>query len=167
MVSHKVEKVITLIMLRKFQKQDAESLYVLSNHPYFKRQRLEPYLYADSLTHAQQLIDVYQHINPQRFLIYAIIKDGKLTGFIQGEVKTCLSCEISYWIGVPYWNHGIATEAIHLLCEDIKSSFAVKYIYARVLFDNEASKKVLIKNKFKQTQVYENIHIFERNLLPN
>lgn len=46
---------------------------------------------------------------------------------------------ISYWVGKPWWGHGIATEALRVFLREIET----RPIQARVAKDNFASLKVL------------------------
>ena len=52
--------------------------------------------------------------------------------------------EVSYWIGKVYWGKGIATRALKLFLE----GFSVRPLYARIIIDNHASKRVLEKCGF-------------------
>jgi RimJ/RimL family protein N-acetyltransferase len=51
---------------------------------------------------------------------------------------------VSYWIGKPHWGQGIATTALHLFLQEIKT----RPLYARVAHDNYASLRVLNRNGF-------------------
>jgi ribosomal-protein-alanine N-acetyltransferase len=54
--------------------------------------------------------------------------------------------QLAYWIGEPFWNQGIATEAV---AEVIKFGFeqlGLELIYADFYRDNKSSEKVTLKN---------------------
>ena len=68
-------------------------------------------------------------------------------GPINLENKTA---DISYFVGEKkYWNKGIATGAIKLVVSLAKNKFKLKKLQAGHWKKNVASKKVLLKNKFK------------------
>lgn len=68
-------------------------------------------------------------------------------GPINFENKTA---DISYFIGEKnYWGQGITTEAIKIIINLAKKKFKLKKLQAGHWEKNIASKKVLLKNKFK------------------
>ena len=56
--------------------------------------------------------------------------------------------EIGYFIGEPYWNLGIATQAVRILFEYIQKHFDVNRLTAEVYQHNKASMHVLRNNGF-------------------
>jgi len=56
--------------------------------------------------------------------------------------------EIAYWLGVPYWGKGYATDAIKKAIDFGFNSIGLNRIWATVMKKNIASNKVLIKNGF-------------------
>jgi ribosomal-protein-alanine N-acetyltransferase len=75
--------------------------------------------------------------------------------------------ELGYWIGVPYWNQGYATEAARRIVQWGFEELHLNRIYARYLVRNSASARVMQKaglkyeGTFKQDalkwDVYEDI----------
>lgn len=55
---------------------------------------------------------------------------------------------ISYAISKPFRNHGIASEAVQLLCQWVQADPTIKNIRAYTLPQNMASQKVLLANGF-------------------
>ena len=56
-----------------------------------------------------------------------------------------VSAELGYWVGVPFWGHGYATEAA---CRMVRFAFEttdLAQIHARALPDNAASRRVIEK----------------------
>ena len=53
--------------------------------------------------------------------------------------------ELGYWIGVPYWGHGFATEAARRLMEFGFDELSLHRVHAHYLTRNEASGRVLTK----------------------
>lgn len=55
---------------------------------------------------------------------------------------------VGYWIGVPYWGQGLATEACATLVAFGFDHWALRAINGRHLPENPASGRVLLKNGF-------------------
>lgn len=53
---------------------------------------------------------------------------------------------MGYWIGVPYWNKGYATEAASAVIEFGFNEMMLNKIHAHHMGNNESSGKVMIKN---------------------
>ena len=75
--------------------------------------------------------------------IKTILFDGEVAGSILSH-NWFGDPEVSYWIGKEYWGRGVATQALKLFLDD----YGVRPLYARVVFDNYASKRVLEKCSF-------------------
>lgn len=56
--------------------------------------------------------------------------------------------EFGYWLGKPYWNQGIMTEAIKLFAQLVSKQYGIKTLEAHVFDFNQASQKVLLKAGF-------------------
>ena len=79
------------------------------------------------------------------------IDDGELAGVIGLRVKRDDDiAEIGYWIGVPYWGRGYATEAAAAVVRYGFEKLALNKIYAGYFARNEASGKVLRKIGMKR-----------------
>jgi RimJ/RimL family protein N-acetyltransferase len=83
---------------------------------------------------------------------FAIEKDGELVGCIgmdrAGEQQ---AYEIGYWVGEPYWNQGIATEAGRAIVAHAFTTKPVSHLTAGHLAENHASGSVLTKLGFRYT----------------
>lgn len=60
------------------------------------------------------------------------------------------SAEIGYWLGEPFWNKGIITQALKLFTEFAFTNFELNRIFANVFEGNAASEKVLLKCGYKK-----------------
>lgn len=58
---------------------------------------------------------------------------------------------VGYWIGKPYWNKGICTEALQLMLDHIRRETSYKSLIASHYIDNPASGRVMEKCGFKAT----------------
>lgn len=67
------------------------------------------------------------------------------------------SAEMGYWIGVPYWNKGYATEAASAVIEFGFNEMMLNKIHAHHMGNNESSGKVMIKNGMEKKDISKNI----------
>lgn len=137
------------VVLRPWQKQDAQDLAAVANNRNVWKQVRDalpsPYTVMDALIWIA-------HTNAQKPLCnFAIQADGKVVGSIGCKTKEDIerkTTEIGYFVGENYWGRGIATEAVGLLTNYILTNLDIIRIEAMVFTSNEASMKVLRKNGF-------------------
>lgn len=60
-------------------------------------------------------------------------------------------CEVGYWVGKPYWNRGICTEALKLMIDYCIQVKHFENIWADHFTGNPASGKVMEKCGFTDT----------------
>ena len=60
-------------------------------------------------------------------------------------------CEVGYWVGKPYWNRGICTEALKLMLDYCIQVKHFENIWADHFTGNPASGKVMVKCGFSDT----------------
>lgn len=58
---------------------------------------------------------------------------------------------LGYWLGVPYWGAGYATEAVSALVGHLFGARGIGHVETAVFADNEASAAVLLKAGFRET----------------
>ncbi len=84
--------------------------------------------------------------------VYAITNadNGKFLGCCALEPQEDpATLEIGYWLGEPYWNQGIATEAAHALIDMAFRTRDIDQIDARCRVTNIASRRVIQKCGFQ------------------
>ncbi|HVS30248.1 MAG TPA: GNAT family protein [Thermoanaerobaculia bacterium] len=75
------------------------------------------------------------------------VDDGELVGAIGLRImKDHNHAEIGYWIGVPYWGRGYATEAVGAVIRYGFEELRLNKIYAAYFSRNAASGRVMQKN---------------------
>ncbi len=79
-------------------------------------------------------------------ILKTILFDGQVAGNIVGW-ESSGEWEVGYWIGKEYWGKGIATKALVLFLDLVKT----RPLYAHVVKHNIASRRVLEKCGFKVT----------------
>lgn len=77
-------------------------------------------------------------------ILKAIVFDGQVAGNIVSWENSG-ECEVGYWIGKEYWGKGIATQALSLFLDLVKT----RPLYAHVARHNIASRRVLEKCGFE------------------
>jgi ribosomal-protein-alanine N-acetyltransferase len=137
------------IVLRPWQKQDAQELATIANNRNIWNS------VRDALPSPYTVMDALQwiaHVNDREpVLNFAIIFKGAIAGSIGCVPKNDVSrktVEIGYFVGEPYWRQGIATEAVKLLLEFIETRLDTVRIEAHVFQQNSASMTVLRNNNF-------------------
>lgn len=82
---------------------------------------------------------------------FAIAADHEAIGGIGLEFGTdvyCLSAELGYWLGEPYWGRGIMSEAVRQFTAWAFENLEIHRIHATVFAGNAASARVLQKAGF-------------------
>ncbi|MBN1299862.1 MAG: GNAT family N-acetyltransferase [Melioribacteraceae bacterium] len=85
-------------------------------------------------------------------IIFAVTEklSGELIGSIGLRVnKDFNNADVGYWIGVPYWSKGYATEALHEIIKYGFEQLKLHRIHAHHMISNPASGKVMLKNGMK------------------
>jgi RimJ/RimL family protein N-acetyltransferase len=89
------------------------------------------------------------------FLITA--REGASRGQILGACGVAVADpnapELGYWLGVPHWGQGFATEALHAVIDFAFSEFEHSALHAGARVTNPASRRVLEKCGFQWTGV--------------
>lgn len=84
---------------------------------------------------------------------YAITLGGDVIGACGFEVRDDGVPEIGYWLGVPYWGKGYATEAVRALIDHAFGDLDHAALQAGARVTNPASRRVLEKCGFQWTGV--------------
>ncbi len=154
-----------MIELRKLKLTDKKFIAELLNNKNVWKNLTDriPFPYKES--DAEEFIKL---IDRSRLNIaFAIIYNEKFVGTIglikQKDVRR-KSAELGYWIGEPFWNKGIATEAVQLITEYGFNKLDIFRIFASVYEYNVASMKVLKKNGFVKEGILRK-SVFKNNKL--
>jgi RimJ/RimL family protein N-acetyltransferase len=84
---------------------------------------------------------------------YAIEKQGELVGCIGlDRAGADNAYEVGYWVGEPYWNQGIATEAGRAIVAHAFAQSPVTHLTSGHMVENHASGQVLGKLGFRYTE---------------
>jgi RimJ/RimL family protein N-acetyltransferase len=151
-----------MITIRQWKAEDLDNLVKYANNinvwnnlrNYFP----SPYTEEDGKIWLEKMAEASPIVN------LAIDMDGACIGgigLILNSDVYVYSAEIGYWLGEPFWNQGIATEAVRQMIEYCFYYFDIIRIYAEVFEINKASMRVLEKNGFylegvRRKAVYKN-----------
>jgi RimJ/RimL family protein N-acetyltransferase len=105
----------------------------------------------------------YSLADAEKF-IAAVNRDDDETAFLITREKMVLGAvgirtnepeppEVGYWLGVPFWGHGYATEAVHAVIDHAFSDLDCEALGAGARVTNPASRRVLEKCGFQWTGV--------------
>jgi [ribosomal protein S5]-alanine N-acetyltransferase len=141
--------------LRSFRAGDEISLQAYADNPVIWNNLL------NAFPHPFSMNDAVNWINQNRFdetpAKLAITIDDQVVGGIGITKQTDvyrLSAELGYWLGEPFWNKGIGTEAVQGMVEYSFANFRIIRIYARVFEYNVASMRVLEKAGFQKEAIH-------------
>lgn len=138
-------------LLRSFEKEDAQNIAKSADNP-----NIAKYL-RNSFPNPYTLEDANWYINDcickegKNQIVRAISVDEKTVGSIGIFVKEDVlekSAELGYWLSQDYWNNGIMTEAVKIICREAFSKFDIIRIFAEPFEYNTASRAVLEKAGF-------------------
>ena len=138
------------LALRAPQLEDAKTVAMLANDRRIAENTARiPHPYRES--DAENFIaGVNKPYGDALFLI--TLHDGTILGacglMLQEETP-----ELGYWLGVPYWGKGYATEALHALVDYAFTDLGHTALQAGARVTNPASRRVLEKCGFQWTGV--------------
>jgi RimJ/RimL family protein N-acetyltransferase len=84
--------------------------------------------------------------------VFAIERDGALIGMCGIDMRSD-GAELGYWLGVPFWRQGYATEAARALIDYAFAELGHQALQSGARVSNPASRRVLEKCGFQWTGV--------------
>jgi RimJ/RimL family protein N-acetyltransferase len=140
---------LTKSVIRSFRPGDAPAIVRhLDNARVVRNMSSLPHPYT--LEHADYWIDFTNKLSPKTH--FAITMDDEVVGGIgldlgdPSRAPFCDHCaEIGYWLGEPFWNQGIITEALIAVTDWAFTELPVIRLDAPVYARNPASTRVLEK----------------------
>ena len=133
------------LLLRGFIPADATELHVLINAREVALNTLRiPFPYPEG--DAERWIATHDETNTDRVFAVTLREAKTLIGCVGLHVKPEHDhAELGYWIGVPYWGHGYATEAAAAVVRFGFETLPLNRIFAMHFARNAASGRVLQK----------------------
>lgn len=140
-----------MIELQEWKESDAEALANLLNDKRILDNLRDGLPYPYTRDAALFYINSCISADKNSQFCYAIVYNGKVVGsigvFRQGNIHF-RTAEVGYYIGAEYWEKGIATEAVRLICKRVFEETDIVRIFAEPFVENIGSCRVLEKNGF-------------------
>ncbi|WP_272495724.1 GNAT family N-acetyltransferase [Bacillus pinisoli] len=135
------------LLLRPFTLSDSPTVEKLAGDPLIAETTLHiPHPYPKGGADAWIESHEAQAEANKSFTFAIVIKEtDQLIGAMAMAIGSDGKAELAYWIGVPYWGHGYATEAANLLLHFGFKEKHVNKIWAAAFTRNPASTKVMEK----------------------
>lgn len=132
------------LTLRPFTIADAPVVQELASaHEVALNTLMIPHPYPEGA--AEQWIAKHEEDFAQQRIHHFAIDDGRLVGAIGLVLKGDAIAEIGYWIGVPYWGRGYASEAARAVVGYGFEQCGLRRVFACHFTRNAASGRVLQK----------------------
>lgn len=162
------------LKLRKIQSEDIPSLVKYANNRKISDQIINipfPYQEMDAIMRLSYVVQGFN--NKTRFVFAITLKErAELIGEISLHLENDSTIsQLGYWVGEPFWNQGIGSEAVATIIKFGFEKLNLRLIYATCHAENPASKKVLSKNGMTEHRIQGNViqyrltrEKFEKNL---
>jgi ribosomal-protein-alanine N-acetyltransferase len=139
----------TRLILRKIQIEDIDALVKYADNKKISDRVLNipyPYREPDAVFRISYVVQGFK--NKSRFVFSIVLKETQ--EFI-GEISLHLGqnmkiAQMGYWVGEPFWNKGVATEAIEAVLNFGFQKLNLEQVFATCHEDNQGSIKALLKN---------------------
>ncbi len=158
------------ITLREFKPDDKNRLVELANNAKISINLRDGFPNPYTLTDAESFLEKYSKEGSSQ--IFAIEYNGIYVGNIglhKGIDVYRKSAEIGYFLGEPYWNLGIMTTAVNLICAYGFENMDIVRIHAGIFEYNSASMRVLEKCGFTKEailskSVFKNSRFYDEHM---
>ena len=138
------------LALRAARLEDAKAVAALANDRRIAENTAR-IPYPSKLADAEQFIACANKKGEAAYLI--TLRDGTIIGACGLMFHYDDTPEIGYWLGVPYWNKGYATEALHALIDYAFTDLTHDAVQAGARVTIPASRRVLENCGFQWTGV--------------
>ena len=146
-----------VVTLRKFRRSDKYRMAEIANNEKIAMNLRDAFPSPYSVEDAQKFISMCLRQKP--YQVFAIEFEGEYVGNIglhrQDDVYR-KTAELGYFIGEPYWNRGITTRAVNLICEYGFRDMDIIKIFSGVFEYNQPSQRVLVKCGFTREAILKN-----------
>ena len=139
------------LTMRAPRLEDAKAVAVLANDRRIAENTARiphPYKMSD----AEGFIDGANKTGGEAVFLITL-RDGSLLGACGVTLIDNQTPELGYWLGVPYWGKGFATEALHAVIDYAFGDLEHAALQAGARVTNPASRRVLEKCGFQWTGV--------------
>ena len=144
------------VTLREFTSDDKYRLAELANNPKISVNLRDAFPNPYSISDAENFLEKYAKLDLSQILAieFNSVYAGNI-GLHKGVDVYRKSAEIGYFLGEPFWNLGIMTKAVNLICDFGFQTMDIVRIHAGIFEYNPASMRVLEKCGFKREGIFE------------
>ncbi|PKM53189.1 MAG: GNAT family N-acetyltransferase [Firmicutes bacterium HGW-Firmicutes-5] len=132
--------------LRKWQKNDAESIAIVANNSAVAANLRNAFPNPYTLEDAKWYVDNCINNEGIKQITRSIVVGEKAVGSIGIFLKEDVyekSGELGYWLAEEYWRQGIMSSAVKKICKEAFVQFDVERIFAEPFETNVGSRRVL------------------------
>ena len=138
------------LALRAPRLEDAKAVALLANDRRIAENTARiPHPY--SLVDAEKFIASVNELDGE--IAFLITRENVVLGAVGIALPEREPPEIGYWLGVKFWGHGYATEAVHAVIDHAFADLECEAVAAGARVTNPASRRVLEKCGFQWTGV--------------
>lgn len=159
------------ILLRPWQDSDAKSLYKYASDPIIGERAGWPPHKSE-----EESLEVIRNVFNIPTIWAIVLKETNEAIGAMGYTPDCplnLPAHpgeplVGYWVGKPYWNQGICTEALQLILDYIRKETNYTSLISGHFVDNPASGRVMEKCGFVPTgenAIDEDLHSGEKRII--
>lgn len=139
------------VRIRRVEIGDAPAIEQYASDPHIAATSHVPHPYprGAGLTFVTAALSAWRNGGDSTF---AVLADEAFAGLItlMSLNRLSASAQVGYWIAVPQWGRGVATEALRLTVQYAFDELNLNQLGARCLASNVASVRVLQKNGFEE-----------------
>lgn len=142
------------VNLRPLTMADAPKMAELANNKNISINLRDGFPHPYTLEHAKSFVEMCMAQDPTT--IFGIVYDGEYVGNVgltKGTDVYRKSAELGYFLGEPYWNRGIMTQAVNLATQFAFERLNVVRVFSSIFEYNIASQRVLEKCGFTREAV--------------
>lgn len=146
------------ILLRHIQESDLDDLWEIYSNPLHFQ--YTPNTSTKNKETLRKRISHFQRdFDKKKRLFLGLEFQGKLIGVLEvfDYKKRTASVTIGYRLHHAFWNQGLASRSVALLCHFLVEECPITTIIAFVLPENQASQQILLKNDFQQVGQVEEV----------
>ena len=144
-------------ILRPLNESDTDALAQLANNKKIWDNLRDVLPFPYTVQHAIDFIGITKQENPP--MTFAIEFEGNFCGVIGLIAQTDIykkTAEIGYWVGEPFWNKGIASNAVKLITDYGLNQLDFIRIHTGIFEYNIGSMRVLLKNGYEKDGIFKN-----------
>ena len=149
------------LILRPWREDDAEALYKYASDP-----DIGPPAGWPPHTSVENSRDIIRTVFSAPETYAVCLKDGSPIGSIGLKLKGSTDmtdrddeCELGYWIGKPFWGHGMIPEASRALLRHAFENLGMRAVWCGYYEGNEKSKRVQEKLGFVYQYTTEGLDV--------